>query len=272
MSIDYLMESDEETLRLELKTDAAVVQAQAGLAGLKPGMRVADICCGAGVTTAILGGLASPGGYALGIDASPARIQYAKSKYGQAGSLFECRDIREDLSDLGKFDFVWVRFVLEYYKAEAFDIVRNISSILADGGILCLIDLDHNCLNHFGLSERLEKALYASISVLENTANFDPYAGRKLYSHLYRLGFSDIQVSAGAHHLIYGPLRDSDAYNWLKKIEVIHRKNCFAIPGYESVAEFSADFEAFFTDPGRFTYTPVLNCWGHLPSGGLILN
>ncbi|MFH2115125.1 MAG: methyltransferase type 11, partial [Spirochaetota bacterium] len=80
-----------------------------------------------------------------------------------------------------------------------------------------------------------------------------------------RLGFTDIRADAGAHHLIYGPLRDSDAFNWLKKIEVAHRKTGFAIPGYESAAEFSADFEAFFTDPGRFTYTPVINCWGHLP-------
>ncbi|MGD9941494.1 MAG: class I SAM-dependent methyltransferase [Clostridia bacterium] len=266
MSIDYLMESEEEALRLELKTDAAVVQAQAALAGLKPGMRVADICCGAGVTTAILGGMASPGGHALGIDASPGRIQHARTKYAQTGALFECRDIREDLRDLGKFDFVWVRFVLEYYKAEAFDIVSNLKSIVADGGILCLIDLDHNSLNHYGLSVRLETALRASIAALEDIANFDPYAGRKLYSHLYRLGFSDIRADAGAHHLIYGPLRDSDAFNWLKKIEIAHRKTGFVIPGYESAAEFSADFEAFFSDPGRFTYTPVINCWGVMPN------
>jgi SAM-dependent methyltransferase len=264
MSMDYLMENEEEALRLELKTDESVVRSQAALAGLKPGMRVADICCGAGVTTAILGSMAGPGGYALGVDASPGRIQHARTKYGEAGSLFECRDIREDLSDLGKFDFVWVRFVLEYFRTEAFDIVRNLGSLVADGGILCLIDLDHNCLNHYGLSDRLEKALKASIAALETTANFDPYAGRKLYSHLYRLGFADIRVDAGAHHLIYGPLRDSDAFNWLKKIEVVHRKTGFVIPGYESAAEFSADFEAFFSDPGRFTYTPVINCWGRL--------
>ena len=262
MSTDYLMESEEEALRLELKTDAAVVHAQASLAGLKPGMRVADICCGAGVTTAILGGMAAPRGYALGIDASPGRIQHARTRYAQAGALFECRDIREDLSDLGTFDFVWVRFVLEYFKAEAFDIVRNLRSLVADGGIMCLIDLDYNCMNHYGLSGRLENAIHASMGALEDTANFDPYAGRKLYSHLYRLGFSEIQADVGAHHLIYGPLRDSEAFNWLKKIEVTHRKTGFVIPGYESAAEFSADFEAFLTDPGRFTYTPVINCWG----------
>jgi SAM-dependent methyltransferase len=267
MNTNYLMESGEEALRLELKTDASVVENQARQAGLRPGMRVADICCGAGVTTAILGGLASPGGFALGIDASPERIAHAKSKYGAAGALFECRDIREDLSDLGTFDFLWVRFVLEYYRAEAFDIVKNLTSIVKEGGILCLIDLDHNCLNHYSIPPRLEKAVTASVAGLEEKANFDPYAGRKLYSHLYRLGYTDIGAAAGAHHLIYGALKDTDAFNWIKKIEVISQKTGFSVPGYASAEEFLEDFKKFFADPGRFTYTPVIACWGRRGPG-----
>jgi SAM-dependent methyltransferase len=263
MNTGYLMESEDEALRLELKTDASVVQEQARNAGLQPGMRVADICCGAGLTTAILAGMVGPGGYALGIDASSDRIAYARNKYAALGSLFECRDIRTDLADLGTFDFVWVRFVLEYFRAEAFDIVRNLASLVNTGGILCLVDLDHNCLNHYLLEPRLERAVNAVVATLEEKTNFDPYAGRKLYSHLYRLGFTGIEASAGAHHLIYGSLRDSDAFNWLKKIEVIHRKTGFEIPGYDSVEEFSDDFAAFFKDPGRFTYTPMIGCWGH---------
>ncbi len=47
----YLMESDEETLRLDLKTDAKTVEKQALWAGIKPGMRVADLGFGSGKTT-----------------------------------------------------------------------------------------------------------------------------------------------------------------------------------------------------------------------------
>ena len=49
----YLMEDDQESVRLDRKTDPATVEKQALWAGLKPGMRVADLGCGAGKTTFI---------------------------------------------------------------------------------------------------------------------------------------------------------------------------------------------------------------------------
>jgi ubiquinone/menaquinone biosynthesis C-methylase UbiE len=262
MSIDYIMESGEEILRLDKKTDEEIAASQARRAGLGPGMSVADICCGSGKTTSILRAVAGEGGSAVGIDGSRERIAHAQATYTEKGTRFVCRDIRSDLSDIGSFDFVWVRFILEYFRAEAFEIVRNLTRIVKKGGILCLIDLDHNCLNHYGISPRLEEAVTSSLAQLEEKGNFDPYAGRKLYSHLYRLGYEEIGVDAGAHHLIYGTLKESDGFNWIKKIEVLSEKLNITLPGYSSAEEFKKDFQSFFEDPGRFTYTPVLSCWG----------
>ena len=145
----YLMESEEETLRLELKTDVNVVRKQALWAGLKSGMRVADLGCGPGLTTSILHDLVSPNGETIGVDFSEERHKHAVYNYKTSGIEFICKDIREPLEALGSFDFIWVRFVLEYYLNGNFDIVNNIYKILKPGGILCLIDLDHNCLNHY---------------------------------------------------------------------------------------------------------------------------
>ena len=50
--------------------------------------------------------------------------------------------------------------------------------------------------------------------------NFDPFAGRKLYTHMYDLGFEDIQVHMMPHHLMYGELKSSDDFNWLKKVQM----------------------------------------------------
>lgn len=261
MSTPYLMENDDEVRRLEMKTDAFVVEAQARRAGLVPGMRVADMFCGAGLTTAVLSRLTTPG-ETIGVDGSPERIEHAECKYAGPATRFVCRDIRQDLSDLGPFDFVWIRFALEYFLAEAFSIVENITKVIKPGGILCLIDLDHNGVNHYGIPPRLDRAIAASMRQLEEQANFDPFAGRKLYSHLYRLGYRDIQAEAGAHHLIYGPLREADSFNWIKKIEVVSRKVRLDLPGYGSPEEFLEDFKLYFSDPGRFTYTPVIACWG----------
>ncbi|KKO18827.1 MAG: Demethylmenaquinone methyltransferase [Candidatus Brocadia fulgida] len=263
---EYLMESDEEVLRLDIKTDNKIVENQALWAGIKPGMRVADICCGSGKTTSVLHNLIQPAGTAIGVDGSKNRIEYARKQYAVQGLEFRCKDIRDSLDDLGTYDFVWVRFFLEYYLADSFNIVQNISRIVKPGGILCLIDLDHNCLNHFALSPKLEKTIFAIVKYLEENANFDPYAGRKLYSHLYTLGYQDINVDVAAHHLIFGKLKDVDAFNWIKKVEVISGKIPHVFKEYQGGYEmFLHEFSSYFNDPGRFTYTPVILCRGRKP-------
>jgi SAM-dependent methyltransferase len=265
-SNEYLMESNDETSRLEVKTDPEFVINQALWAGIKPGMRVADIGCGSGKTTAILNGLVQPGGEVVGIDGSSKRINYAREHYGVEGIEFICQNILDPLDAVGMFDFIWVRFILEYYRANSFEIVKNISRILKSGGILCLIDLDYNCLSHYGMSSKLERTIHSGMKFLETKANFDPFIGRKLYSYLYDLNYEDIDVDLAAHHLIFGELKDADAFNWIKKIEVVYKNIDYSFEdeqwGYE---EFIAEFRRFFYDPRRFTYTPVISCRGRKP-------
>ena len=262
----YLMEGEEEALRLDLKTDSRAVEEQALWSGIKPGMRVADMGCGSGKTSFHLNRLVGPGGQTVGVDISPQRIDFARSHYQAENLRFECRDIRQPLPDLGRFDFLWVRFVLEYYRASCFDIVQNLAESLNAGGTLCLIDLDHNCLNHHGLPDRMQKAISGIVQALEQTADFDPYAGRKLYAHLYDLEFTEIRATMMAHHLIYGPLKPTDAFNWQKKLEVAAQNADYVFDGYpDGYAGFCREFRLFFADPRRFTYTPVIVCCGRKP-------
>jgi len=263
---DYLMENDEEALRLEVKTDEEVLRKQARWAGIAPGMRIADIGCGAGVTTEILHGAAQPGGSIVGIDVSEKRISHALGRYAKNGIQFQRRDMLHTLDDLGTFDFVWVRFVLEYFLADSYAVVENISRLVKPGGILCLIDLDYNCLSHYGMSERMERTLFSIVRALQEKADFDPYVGRKLYSYLYDLGYVDIDVEVSAHHLIFGELRKEDSFNWLKKVETAPRKIGYTFPEYEGgYDEFLEEFHRFFSDPRRFTYSPIISVRGRRP-------
>ena len=259
----YLMESDEESLRLDVKTKPEAVNDQARFAGIEPGMRVIDLGCGSGKTTSLIHALAKPGGTAVGMDISLSRIEYAQEHYGREGIEFICRDIRQPLDDLGSFDFMWIRFVLEYHREEAWSIVQHVTKALKPGGILCLIDLDYNCLTHFEMPERLEKTTQELIEEIRIKANFDPYIGRKLYSYLYKLCFDNIRINVGAHHLIYGKLDPIDGYNWSKKLEVAGKRVSFDFHRYGSgYEEYAAEFNAFFSDTGRFTYTPVISVCG----------
>ena len=92
---EYLMESDEEALRLDVKTDVRVVERQAKWAGIEPGMRVADLGCGAGKTTFHLNRLVQPAGQVVGVDIAEQRIAYAKAHYSAPGIEYHIGDIRD---------------------------------------------------------------------------------------------------------------------------------------------------------------------------------
>lgn len=266
MQTNYIMEHVDEALRLDMKTGRDAVEKQACWAGLLPGMRVADIGCGSGKTTSMLNVLCQPFGQAVGVDSSLERIAHAQNTYKAPGLSYCCRNFYEPLDDLGLFDFIWVRFVLEYHREKAFEIVQNLSRCLKPGGILCLIDLDYNCLTHAGIPARLEKAIANITKKLELEADFDPYMGRKLYSFLYDLDFQDIAVDMSAHHLISGNLNEVDAYNWNQKVQVAAKNSNYSFSEYVGgFNEFSEEFEKFFADPRRFTYTPLLSVRGISP-------
>ena len=267
--IEYIMENEDEAVRLDIKTDRDAVIEQAVWAGLKPGMTVADIGCGSGKALTILHEIASKEGpvECVGVDGSQSRIAYAEKKYSRSGIKFICRDIKGLPENIGSFDFVWVRFLLEYYRKDSFEITQRLMKTVKPDGTLFLSDLDNNSLCFFGASERFEKSIRSIMDRLEKEANFDPYVGRKLYSHLYRLGFKEINMKVTAHHLIYGKLTEKDSFNWLKKIDVISKKLNYDFPEYPGgYNEFYREFCSFLNDPQRFIYTPLICCSGRRPS------
>ena len=267
-SHSYLMENDEEAFRLDVKTDPEAVREQALWCGLIPGMRVLDAGCGPGRVTSLLHEITQPNGTILGVDYSTERIEYAIKNFGtgKTGIDFRIHDLRNPLKNVGLFDLIWVRFVLEYNRAEAVKIVHNLSDCLKPGGCLCLLDLDYNCLSHYELPQKMEKILLQAMSMAELANNFDPYVGRKLYSYLYDLGYENIRMDMKAHHLIYGKAKEPDLFNWTKKMEIASRRASDIFEGYPGgQKKFFADFIEFFNDTRRFTYTPLILCKGLKP-------
>ena len=263
---DYLMENEEEAIRLDVKTDPDAVRKQAVWCGVTSGLRVLDAGCGPGRTTAILREMVGPGGSAMGIDYSPERIAYAKKHYGERGIDFILHDLRQPMPDVGMFDIIWVRFVLEYHRTHSSSIIRNLRTLLKPGGYLCLLDLDYNCLSHYELPPRISVLLPKLMAYLDDQYDFDTFAGRKLYSYLYDHHYENIALELMAHHLIYGEAREGDIFNWLKKVEVGADKIEHLFASYPGgYTAFAEEFKAFFLDPRRFTYTPLILCKGMRP-------
>jgi len=264
----YLMENPQEALRLDVKTDPDAVRRQAALCGIGPGVRVLDGGCGSGKTTSVIHEIVQPGGSAVGIDFAGDRIQFAEKHYaGKPGIEFRCMDLRQPLDELGAFDFIWIRFVLEYYLEGSVDIIRNAASALKSDGRLCLLDLDYNCLTHYPMKVEMESILQKLVFKMMQKFNFDPFVDRKMYTYLYDLGFRDIEVHLLPHHLIYGELQQSDDFNWVKKVEMasVKAKDLFSeYPG--GYSSFFSDFKDIFSSPRRFTYTPLIVVHGKKPS------
>ena len=260
----YIMEHTDEAYRLDVKTDPKDIRRQARWCGLKPGMRVLDVGCGPGKITSILHQIVQPGGSAVGIDCSENRVDYAKKHYGHVpGIAFFTRDFIKTFEDLGTFDIIWIRFVLEYYRKEAPSIVENLKKYLNPGGWLCLIDLDNNCLCHHEIPSEMEEMLQKMMKYMETNFNFDPYVGRKLYSYLYDAGFADINVNLQAHHLFYGKMDKINLFDWMKKLEVNAPRLSKFFKDYQGgYASFQEDFQKFFISERRFTYTPLILCKG----------
>jgi len=261
------MESEEESIRLDAKTDPESVRQQATWCGVRPGMRVLDLACGSGKTTSVLHDMVAPDGSIIGVDYSDKRLAYARAHYGKCKRIeFVNRDLTKPIDDLGMFDIVWVRFILEYFREESRDIVSQLRSLVKPGGHLCLIDLDNNCLSHHELPVSMALILPKLMASLDEQYNFDTFAGRKLYSYLYDERYESIEMAMMAHHLIYGEARPEDVFNWLKKIEIAAAKLETLFIDYPGGAQtFIQDFKTFFLNPRRFTYTPLIMAKGMRP-------
>jgi len=73
-------------------------------------------------------------------------------------------------------------------------------------------------------------------------------------------------VSMSPHHLIFGQLDEVDEYNWRKKLEIAVKNSGYPFREYEDGYDgFRRAFKRFFSNPRRFTYTPVITCRGRKP-------
>jgi SAM-dependent methyltransferase len=266
MDQPYFPESKDELNRLEDKTDISVVIDQARWAGLQNGMQVLDVGCGPGITTFALAEVAGSSGRVVGIDRSEERIAYARGKYEAQNVEFVQCNFFDDHSALGQFDFVWMRFIHEYFLKEAYQLTEHISKLVKPGGVLCLIDLDRNCLNYHGHSARLERNIQNLFECFMKNNNFDPNAGIKLYGHLHDLGFINIRVDVRAHNLIYGELSERIRNNFWQKIGMGGRQSGWTFEDYEDgFAGFEREFKTYFESQRRFCYTPLIISRGVKP-------
>jgi SAM-dependent methyltransferase len=110
-------------------------------AGIRPGMRVADLGSGAGDVCMLLAEMVGPSGTVIGIEHDEQAVRHARERAAAAGATnvaFADCDFADYVSDV-PLDAVVGRFVL-MYQADPAAALANVAKQLRPGGILAFIE------------------------------------------------------------------------------------------------------------------------------------
>jgi ubiquinone/menaquinone biosynthesis C-methylase UbiE len=185
------------------------------LAGLKPGMHVLDIGCGAGDVAFLAARLVGSEGSVIGVDKSPEAIHLASQRAAAAG-LANVQFLAGDLSELTPDDPVDAligRLVLMYF-ADPAVLLRRLASFLKPGGLAIFHEFDLTGSKSEPTCDLFETTLWR-IKQAFTRAGIDVQTGLKLGRIFQEAGLPVPQMILGAR-VEQGPT--SPVYTQLEQI------------------------------------------------------
>jgi ubiquinone/menaquinone biosynthesis C-methylase UbiE len=171
-------------------------------AGLRPGLRVADVGCGVGIMACWLAGQVGPAGSVVGVDASAEQLEKARAT-AQAHGLANVTFVEGSAYDLGHlaggFDVVYARLILMHL-ARPVDALAQMRALLKPGGVLVCEETEVESSFCHPPSEAHARLQALSIGFAKRF-DYDFNVGRRLYSLVREAGFANAEVSQ--HQPVY---------------------------------------------------------------------
>jgi SAM-dependent methyltransferase len=163
-------------------------------AGIRAGMRVADLGCGVGTVTALLAQLVGPEGHVVGVDASAAQVDQARRRLTGHGT--NIRIIQASATDTGLprglFDLVYCRFLL-LHLPEPEQALHEMLALLRPDGLLVCEDGD---LTSAGSEPPSALDAFAELfGRLGPVRGLDYTLGRRLYHLVREAGFPAPEIT-----------------------------------------------------------------------------
>ncbi|MGN6173987.1 MAG: class I SAM-dependent methyltransferase [Streptosporangiaceae bacterium] len=235
------------------------------LAGLRPGIRCADLGCGSGDVTLEMAALAGPAGSAVGIDMDQAQLEPAREaarERGLANVAFEIGDVNQ-WQGAGEYDFVYCRFLFQHL-ARPVDLLRRMWEAVRPGGALAVEDADLEGLfcdpDNDGFS--FYRRIYPEVLVRNGG---DPGCARRLARYFREIGICDPAV-----RMLQGISAGGDAKMMpLLTLEAIADSIVSAgLASADEVASAIEDLAAFTADPGTTIADPrIFQVWARRGAG-----
>lgn len=208
--------SEIERLRLQAEIYAPHSEHLLVLAGIRPGMRVLDIGCGAGDVTMTAARLVGPAGVVLGVDMDADVLELARARAREAGLpnvSFQHANL-PDVTLAEPVDALIGRLILVHLD-DPVGMVRTLSGLVRPGGVLTFQELSPK---HAGSEPETPLVTQAYRWVIDamRSRRGDPATGQRLYRILRDAGFAEIgtamEIPAGTAesaipHFVAGTVR-----------------------------------------------------------------
>lgn len=194
-NLHYLLDSDEEPLRLERQARIYGVEDDLRHLALLGAERVLDAGCGPGAITRSLA-RALPRGRVTGIDREPRYIDYARRKAASEhieNAYFEVGDVLNLPFESGHFDVLWSKHLLQWVK-ERGAALKEFKRVVRSGGRIICCNFDGVWASHHPADLSLQRDIDRFFDAMEREVGFDRILGRKLPSLFIELGLEDITV------------------------------------------------------------------------------
>ena len=257
----FLGTSDHEFARLTLQQEVwgGVTDAFLDRLGLGPGACCLDAGCGPGLVTELLRERVGPTGHVRALDESPRWVEHLAAR-ARAEGWTEVEPRRGRLQDValegGSLDLVWLRWVLSFLPDPG-ALVARLARALAPGGVLAVMDYNHEGVSLFPESEGFRAAIRATRALYARGGG-DVWVGARLPALFRAAGLETFTLEPAL--LCGGP--GSPAFRWADAFFPYHVDGMLE-QGLLSAAErelFEAEWTARRADPDSLFFSPIVVC------------
>lgn len=263
---DYLLDSDQETLRLERQARIYGVADDLRFMALSADEQVLDAGCGSGsITRAIAGALGR--GMATGLDRQPKYVDFARRKAASEGITnirFETGDVTKLQFPDKSFDVVWSKHLLQWVP-EREQAIREFVRVTRPGGKVIACNFDLFCVCHFPKDSAFQADAERWFEAARDELGFDNLLGRKLPHLFQKAGMSDITVEVIADPCFGGFGGDPERrWNWETQFQSVLGFSAKVFGSVERAEAFRDRLVDLFSQPDVYVFCPLFYVSGRV--------